>query len=866
MKNKIVLSALFLFLGVGVWVGFYGEKGFFLKKEAVSSQPYFEEPSDKEYPFDHFFIQRTYPDFKFDVKAHEQALREVRNQMLQKDGEGFDVPWKLEGPTNIGGRINTVAVHPQNENIMYAGCSRGGVFKTVDGGANWTPMFDANNRLSIGHILLDPQEPNTVYVGTGDPNISQSFSIGDGLYKSTDGGETWENIGLAQQRIITKIRVHPTNSDIIYAATMGNPFERDEHRGLYKTVDGGASWQQILYVAEDAGIIDLVMNPNDPDVLYAASWNRVRNLQESVTYDDDAKIFKTTDGGATWTQLTEGLPGVEGSRIGLDISAQNPNSVVAVYVDENHDLNNVYRTDDGGDNWYAITPDPYNLPENALGGFGWYFGKVVFNPLDDNEIYVLGVGLHKTSDNGATWEEATPPWWTYEVHADKHALVFTQSNAIVLATDGGLYKLPAGSNDWEDIEDIPNTQLYRVAVNPHEDGVYFGGAQDNGTTSGNGDNLAGWERVYGGDGFQTRFHPTDPNIFYVETQRGNISATIDGGYDFNNATDGIDGADRRNWDMPYIISGDNPDVLYTGTYRMYRNSSAPFGFWEPISEDLTDGNIFGNSFHTISSIAQSPLNADFLYAGTSDGNMWRSVDAGNTWENITGDLPERYVTAIQASPHDPNTVYVAHSGYKGNFFEPNLHRSTDLGTTWEVITGDMPDIAVNDVLVLEEDVFQQTLFAATDAGIFATLDGGDTWERLGTGMPLISVFDIEYDPVYRKLIAGTFARSIMSFPLDSIIDFDAVTGVPSDNLPEKTLHVYPNPATDRVFIDRRDDGRSLALAEFTITSMTGQVAKQVQLSTTASKFELDVSDLVAGVYVVTAQDKDFRYVGRLVKR
>jgi photosystem II stability/assembly factor-like uncharacterized protein len=801
-------------------------------------------------PAEWFFAVREYPDFIPDVKTYTQAMDAAASTAQQRGAyPGFSAPWTVQGPANIGARINTIKVNPNNPAIIYIGYSHGGVWKTVNGGATWLPIFDKQPFLAISDIELDPQNPNIVYVGTGDLNISGYPFIGDGLWKSPDGGQTWQHLGLENQRIVAKIAVHPTNAGIIYAATMGLPFERNNDRGLYKTTNGGQSWQQVLFISDSTGIIDLEMSRDDPNVLYAAGWDRIRNNQESVVSGDNARIWKTTDGGQNWTKLTGGLPEGPNSRIGLSMSAISSDYLVSVYVDTTLDLHGIFQTIDGGDNWAPLPLD--GLDAGFMGGFGWYFGKIFINPFDPNDIFVCGVTLWRSVDGGQNWFQTTPDWWLYEVHADMHDMAFIDANTCLLATDGGLYKSSDNGSLWEKIENNPTSQFYRVAYNPFAPDWYYGGMQDNGTTAGNTDILDGWPRLYGGDGFQPVFHPQDPNIFYYETQNGNISGTTDGGNDFGSGDNGIDFSDRRHWDMQYILSSHDPEIMYTGTYRIYQ-SYGHLPNWFTVSGDLTDGVAFGARYHTISTLHESPLDEDLLYVGTTDGNVWRGNPASLSWTNITTGLPDRYVSSVKASPNLTDRVFVTHTGYKSNDFSPRLHRSDDRGDTWTPISGDLPNLAINDIFILSGHQ-DSVLFVATDGGIYGTLDGGQHWERLGTGMPIVPVYDLEINPVQRTLIAGTYARSIMTFPLDSLqIGNDVSTYNPGGRKPPK-LTVMPNPASIQAKL-LLENLVPKETTEVFIADLSGRIVWQQQFKNIEKQeIPLDAQNFAPGVYVAFAR-------------
>jgi photosystem II stability/assembly factor-like uncharacterized protein len=724
----------------------------------------------KEYPNDLFSFQRSYPYSKFDIKAYEGGLKEALLRRHQRNSSpGFDEAWTSQGPANIGARVNTIEVHPTDENTLYLGFCTGGVFKTTDGGTTWNPIFDDQPFLAIGDITLDPNNSETVYVGTGDPNISGYPAIGNGIYKSIDGGLSWTHLGLSDQRIISKIIINPDNSDILYVSCMGLPFERNNERGLYKSIDGGLNWEQVLLVSNQSGIIDMVMNPDNPQILYAASWDRIRNNEESLVNGPNAKIHKSIDGGISWTVLTNGLPTGDQGRIGLAISALDPQTLVCMYVGVDNNLEGIYRTEDGGELWSEIPTDTGSgLGPGVLGGFGWYFGQIRLHPTNDNWIYLLGVTAWLTTNNGVFWAPATNGS-NFTPHVDYHDLVFNFQNDIIVGSDGGAYKKENNSLNYADIEDIPTTQFYRVAYDPHHPDDYYGGTQDNGSNVGNGNNINSWSSVLGGDGFQMRFHPTNPNIVFAETQNGNIFRSSTGLNGFISSTSGINPNDRRHWDMQYFLSPHDPDRLYTGTYRVYKSQTSGTPAWVNISPDLTDGDIYGSPFHTITTLTESPLVEDLLYVGTTDGNVWRTEDGGVNWDSLHATLPNRYITSIKTSPDIEDNVFVCISGYRYNEYIPRVYKSTDRGNTWSNISGDLPDLAVNDIIILPEQN-DQILFVATDGGIYASTNGGSSWELLGTDMPMVTVYDMEWNEANNQLVAGTFGRSIYSYPIDSILN------------------------------------------------------------------------------------------------
>lgn len=820
-------------------------------------------------PNDHYFSMRAYPDQEFDFRAYKNAMNDVSENVKSRISEkGFENDWETQGPGNIGARVNNLAADPQNEDIMYAGFSHGGIFKTIDGGSNWEPIFDDQAFLSIGHIAIDPNDSETIYAGTGDVNIPGGFFIGDGVYKSTDSGETWENIGLQNHGIIAKIEIDPTNSQIIYVAAMGHPSVQGNDRGLYKSVDGGETWEQILYIAESTGVIDFLINPNDPTTILAAGWERYRSDFESIVSGSTGGIWKTTDAGNTWKKLEKDLPkDVDFGRIGFDFLPSDPNIVFSIYISDASDLMAIFKSTDAGENWTELIDYERFRDEvqgNPLGGFGWYFGQIRVNPADENEIFLLGVDLWKTSDGGLTWEAATPPWWQYSVHADKHDLDFLPSGKIILSTDGGLYRYDPDTDEWTDIENIAATQFYRVAYNPHNPDLYYGGAQDNGTTGGNLTFINDWERLWGADGFQPVFHPTDPDIFYYETQNGSLTGTMDGGFDFFPADQGLQ-SEVRNWDMPYFMSVHDPNILYAGTKSLFRSDAGP----EPLFLQVTDFLVENNSHsrYTISALDESPIVKGQVYAGTTDGNVWRTQFNGTTSDavNISMGLPDRYVTSVKASPTKANTVFVTHSGYKYNEYLPRIHRSDDGGLTWVDISAGLPDLGINDVFIFPNKG-DSIIFVGTDGGVYGTVDAAETWHRLGANMPIIPVNDMDLNVAKNELIAGTYARSIMTYNLDELTNPNGSVETDSPAFAEKeSLKIFPNPATDFIELEflNHESGRT---AEIAIVDASGKlVFSESEKRNGIIKKRIDISDLPKGQFFVKIKVRHLVRSGSFMK-
>jgi len=790
MNRYLNLSiGLFMILMLVLFILFKGNKSSELSETLKERSPHHKH----EYN-DFFFSIRNYPHKSPDLEAYLtqiNAIKKAKNKTLHKQADD----WRLEGPKNLGGRINTLAIHPSNPNIMYAGAAKGGIFKTINGGLNWQPIFDEQNLISISKIVFDPNNPNILYAGTGDVNISAFPSVGDGLYKSTNAGLTWENIGLGQARIISDIYVNPKNPDEIYASAMGLPYERNTHRGLYKTTDGGKKWDHILFVSNEVGIVDIAVHPTNANIVYAVGWNRIRNNKESTTGGSGAKVFKTTNGGISWKSLKGGLPQDDFSRMGIAMSPINPNKLYVTYINLMHGYHSTYKTINGGEKWTKFEDN--DKQKATFGGagkdFGWYFGKIRVDPKNDDILYILGVDLWKVSDNGKKWDLLINDV-LYDVHPDFHDLQFVNANTAIAATDGGIYrgdKNFSGVWTWKDIDDIPNSQFYRVAVNPHKNETYAGGLQDNGSSQGNYFNINNWTRLWGGDGFTVQYHPSDASRIFVTTQHGYLYFIQDYGDEFNDSTadftwksfnKGVDTEDRSNWDTPFLISKHDNKVLYRGTYRMYKTASDTIANWKPISGDLTDGLILHKRFHTITTIDESPINPSVLMAGTVDANVWITKDGGRNWNDIKYGLPERYITSVKASPKDDKTVYVTQSGYKDNDNQPYIFKSTNFGYCWMSINGNLPAVALNDIAIYDNGI-DNILFVATDGGVFYSNNGGYLWTIMGTQMPLVPVYDIEIDYKANRLIAGTFARSMYSYSLEKIVSNSATIVNQFDTIP-----------------------------------------------------------------------------------
>jgi photosystem II stability/assembly factor-like uncharacterized protein len=785
-------------------------------------------------PKERELLPLMWPASTFNDSYYMRVLNDAQDFMRtgQRSGD-----WRLEGPKNIGGRINAVEIDPSNPDVIYVGAAAGGVWKSTDGGFNWEPIFDNQLHLSISCIAIHPQNSSIIYVGTGDKNIGGSVFLGNGIYKSVDGGSTWEYSGLAETKIISRILIDPNDPSVLYAGTMGSPFVPNEDRGLYKSTDGGLTWSRKLFLQPQAGIIDVVMDPSNSAVLYAVGFNRVRTYQVSIASGNDARIWKSIDAGETWQMLTNGLPTTPQSRIALAISPSNPNKLVAAYCGVNFELGGIFYTTDAGASWQETG---IGGAEDAYFGFGWYFGKIYINPEDDNEWYLNGVDQYKTTDNGASWFMMTPVWWTYEVHADGHDMAFFDADRFLLATDGGLYSTADRGSTWSVRGMIPITQFYRVTTNPWDETLFYGGAQDNGTSVGNYEDMESWPRVFGGDGFKTLVDPVFEEILYCSYQFGGFMYTDDAGLSFYPLSiPSVNEGERYAWDAPWTLDPQDPTTLYAASNRVFRVEDAPYGIGDPISDDLSDG-LSGEegevaSVHAITCLEIHPDNSDFILAGTGDGNVWKTTDGRENWEMINTGLPNRWVTDIEAIG---DRLFVSFQGYNENDNSPHIYTSTNEGASWTNYSGNLPDIGINDMLVASaaNGIF---VFIATDAGVMYTLDGANdqVWLPLGTNLPVVRVRELALTSTQR-IAAATFARGIYSYDASDIL----TVGVAEAHVVKASA--WPNPVVNQLQLSHIITGH--------VYSADG---KQV-LSLDNPTSRIDFSSLKSGHYFVKGWTPD----------
>jgi len=706
------------------------------------------------------------------------------------------------GPAVTSGRVIGFAMHPGDRSHYFAAAASGGVWKTTNAGNTWTPVFDGEGSYSIGTVVLDPKNPNVVWVGTGENNSQRSVGYGDGVYRSDDGGHSWKNMGLKASEHIGRIVIDPRNSNIVYVAAQGPLWGPGGDRGLYKTTDGGQNWKKILSISENTGVTDVVLDPRKPDTLIAAAYQRRRHVWTLIDGGPESALYKSTNGGTSWTKLKTGLPTEDLGRIGLAIAPTDPDMVYAIIESTEH-KGGIFRSTDLGATWER---------RNEFDQQAQYYAHLVVDPKNADRIYVMNVYLMVSDDGGKTLRRLGERF----KHVDNHTIWIDpkDTNYYLVGCDGGIYESFDRGANWKFQANLPITQFYDVAVD--NNGPFYnvyGGTQDNFTLGGpartrsiHGITNADWFVTQGGDGFHSRVDPIDPNTIYSEAQYGALVR-----YDKRTGESvGIQPLPgkgepplRWNWDSPLLISPHSHTRIYFAANKLFRSDDRG-NTWKAISGDLSRqldrnqlpvmGKIWSadavaksvsTSFYgNITALAESPKKEGLLYAGTDDGLIQVTENGGSDWRKIDlfPSVPERtYVSRLLASQHDTNTIYVAFDNHKNADFAPYLLKSSDAGKTWLSIKGDLP--ANGPVLALAEDpVNASLLFVGTEFGLFFTLDGGQKWIRLKGGLPTIAVRDLAIQKQENDLVVGTFGRGI--YVLD---DYTPLRGLKAETLAQESV-------------------------------------------------------------------------------
>ncbi len=794
--------------------------------------------------YDYFFASRSYPYGKIDYAAHQKAAAQYLTRTSGMKSVA-SAAWQYAGPNNIGGRISDIEMDPSNINIAYLAASSGGIFKTNDAGNSWFPVFDDQPSMSMGDMAIAPSNTDIIYVGTGEANGGSGSLTYDanGVYKSTDGGLTWTHKGLELTRMTGKMAVHPSNPDIVFAATMGDLYGHNPDRGLFRSANGGNTWTKVLFLTDSTGCIDVVINPQNPSIVYAAMFERSRNPNNKRYYGVTSGVWRSMDGGITWNQLSNGLPPIGGlySRIAIDLCDASPNIVYAQYISDSYEFYGIYKSTNGGNSW-TQTNDNFLVQNQAQGNAGYWYGKIKVDPTDPDIVFVIGFDMYKTTDGGSSYD------YTFELtHVDHHAIAIhpLDHNFVMNGCDGGLNISQDGGDNWIHHQDLPITQFYTCEIDESDPLVLVGGTQDNNTVRTVTGSFYDWEYLIGGDGFYALIDPVDNTYWYGEYQYGNIFRSDDGGITFNYIANGISG--QGNWNTPIVFDPVNPQILYTGYQQVFKTNDRGDN-WTSISPDLTTVDVTGNLlFGTITSIHVSPVNLNIIYAGTDDGKVWRTLNGGINWNNVTGTLPTRWVTRVTCDPFIASRAFVTLSGYRYHDNISHIYMTTNNGTTWQNIGNGLPDIPCNDVVADESQ--DSTLYLATDAGTYFTTDMGASWDPLGTGMPVLVCTDLKIHQPTKTLLVGTYGRGMYK------LDLSEALGIDESEIAVNSLKIFPVPVTEKLNI--RVEINSSLHNKIRIFSIDGKPLETIfdgTLSKGAHLFKWKINnDLPSGIYFVYAE-------------
>jgi len=680
------------------------------------------------------------------------------------------------GPAVMGGRIAAIDAVGQDPLTIYVGAASGGVWKSIDGGITFKPVFDDHTQ-SIGAIRIDPKNPEVVWVGTGETWTRNSVSVGTGVYKTTDGGDHWKFVGLGDAERIARIRIDPEATDTVFVCATGHLWDANEERGVYKTTDGGENWERVLYVDENTGCSDLDIDPQNPQILYAGMWQFRRSASFFTSGGPGSGLYKSTDGGTSWTKLTVGLPEGEKGRIGVAVAPSRPSVVYALVEAEKTAL---YRSEDLGATW-----------EKKDAGFNttarpFYFAYIIVDPADYNRVYKPGFFLSVSKDGGKSFTSALAAFGG-NVHSDHHALWINPANPneLLLGTDGGVYQSFDRAGHWRFVRALPVSQFYQVSFDMDEPYNVYGGLQDNGSWTGPSSGVGGisgadWKNIGFGDGFYAFRDPTDSGYVYVESQGGNIVRTRLATMEFRDIKPQPGEGEpkyRFNWNTPIHLSPNEKGTIYIGAQFLFRSRDQGES-WEKISPDLTTNaperqrqtesggltldDTTAENNATIYTISESPVDGAVIWVGTDDGHVQVTRDGGESWTNVTANIPDLpaglWVSSVSASPHAAASAFITVDGHYAGDKAPHVYETADYGATWTSLT--TADIEGYAHVVRQDLVNPNLLFVGTEFGLYITLDGGTNWARFVGNLPKVAVHDIAIHPRDDDLILATHGRGV----------------------------------------------------------------------------------------------------------
>ena len=735
--------------------------------------------------------------FSINLNYSQKNKKDVKNESNLYSGLKF----RSIGPAFMSGRIAEIAINPVNENEWYVAVGSGGVWKTVNAGTTWQPLTDDQSFYSTGSITIDPNNTNTIWLGTGENVGGRHVGVGKGVFLSRDGGKTWKNKGLNKSEHISKIIVNKNDSNTVFIASQGPLWSSGGDRGLYKSINGGESWNLVLSVNEWTGVTDVVVDPRDENVMYAATWQRHRNVAAYMGGGPGTKLFKSIDGGDSWRQLKTGLPTGKLGKIGLAISEINPDVLYAA-IELDRRKGAVYRTSNGGESWSKMS-------DTVSGATGpHYYQELVASPHHFDRIYLMDVRVQVSNDGGKTFYRMNEG----NKHSDNHSMTFKKNdpNYLLVGTDGGIYESFDDTKSWKYVNNLPLTQFYKLAL----DDSYpfyniYGGTQDNNTQGGpsrtfrsNGIVNSDWFVLLGGDGHQPATEPGNPNIVYAQSQQGNLHRVdrTTGEAVFIKPYSGLnEDYERFNWDSPILVSSHDPKRLYFGSQRVWKSDDRGDS-WTPISKDLTKNQerlelpIMGkqqswdsawdvyamSTYNTITSLSESVLNENILYAGTDDGLIHRTKDGGSSWTSITVDkLPgvpnSSFVNDIKADLHNDQVAYVALDNHKFGDYSPYLYKTSNGGKSWKPIINGLPED--NFVWrIVQDHIDPNLLFLASEYGLYFSNNQGEKWIKFSTGLPTISIRDLAIQKRENDLVLATFGRGF--YVLD---DYSSLRDINNEN-------------------------------------------------------------------------------------